>query len=80
MVRAEAHVQEVIGLNPAVYWMDVSNASYYISNESNEKEKNKGRQMGHTKNKNKKIYTVYKVSFEYLPRCLFQNDEIDLEL
>jgi hypothetical protein len=52
--------------------MYVSDASYYISKE---KKKNKGSQMGHTKNK---IYK--KVSFEYLPSCLFQNAEIDLEL
>jgi hypothetical protein len=35
-----------VGSNPAVYWMDVSNASYYISNE---KKKNKDSQMGHIK-------------------------------
>jgi hypothetical protein len=43
----DLRIQEVMGLNPAVYWMDVSNASYY---KSNEKKKKKGRQMGHTKN------------------------------
>jgi hypothetical protein len=37
-----------MGSNPAVYWMDVSDASYYIFNEKG----NKGSQMGHTK----KIY------------------------
>ncbi len=43
-----AHDQEVVGSNPgAVYWMDVSDASYYIQ-ENNE---NKGSQMGHTKKK-----------------------------
>ena len=42
------HVQEVMGSNPAVYWMDVSDASYYIFIE---KKKNKGSQMGHTKKK-----------------------------
>jgi hypothetical protein len=43
-----AHVQEVVGLNPAVYWMDVSDAnSYYIFNEKG----NKGSQMGLTKKK-----------------------------
>ncbi len=41
VVRAE----EVVGLNPAVYWMDVSDASYYIFNEK----ANKGSQTGHTK-------------------------------
>jgi hypothetical protein len=41
-----AHDQEVVGLKPdTVYWMDVSNASYYIQ-ENNE---NKGSQTGHTK-------------------------------
>ena len=44
-----AHDQEVMGSNPGtVYWMDVSDASYYIQ-ENNE---NKGSRMGHTK-KNK---------------------------
>jgi hypothetical protein len=52
VVRAEAHVQEVVGLNPALYWINVSDASYYISNE---KKNNKGSQMGHTKNKQKKV-------------------------
>jgi hypothetical protein len=33
-----------VGLNPSVYWMDVSEASYYIENKNN-----KGIQMGHTK-------------------------------
>jgi hypothetical protein len=41
----KAHVQEFVVLNPAVYWMDVSYASYYIFNEKG----NKGSQMGHTK-------------------------------
>ncbi len=36
----KAHVQEVVGSNPAVYLMDVSDASYYIFNE----EGNKGSQ------------------------------------
>jgi hypothetical protein len=37
-----------MGSNPgAVYWMDVSDASYYIQ-ENNE---NKGSRMGHTKKK-----------------------------
>jgi hypothetical protein len=34
-----------VGLNLAVYWMDVSDASYYIFNEK----ANKGSQTGHTK-------------------------------
>jgi hypothetical protein len=37
-----------MGLNPTVYWMDVSDASYYILIE---KKKKKGSQMGHTKTK-----------------------------
>ncbi len=46
-----AHGQEVVGSNPGtVYWMDVSDASYYIQ-ENNE---NKGSRMGHTKKKEKK--------------------------
>jgi hypothetical protein len=41
-----AHDQEIVGSNPGtVYWMDVSDASYYII----EKIENKGSQMGHTK-------------------------------
>jgi hypothetical protein len=32
VVRAVG-IQEVVGSNPAIYWMDVSNASYYIFNE-----------------------------------------------
>jgi hypothetical protein len=34
-----------MGLNPVIYWMDVSDASYYIFNDKG----NKGSQMGHTK-------------------------------
>ncbi len=45
MVRA--HVQEVMGLNPAVYWMDVSDASFYVFNEKG----HKGSQVVHTKKK-----------------------------
>jgi len=41
-----AHDQEIVGSNPStVYWMDVSNASYYIKR----KFENKGSQMGRTK-------------------------------
>jgi hypothetical protein len=37
-----------MGLNPGtIYWMDVSNASYYINIQENNE--NKGSQMGHTK-------------------------------
>jgi hypothetical protein len=32
----KAHVQKVVGSNPAVYWMDVSGASYYV-HENNKK-------------------------------------------
>jgi hypothetical protein len=45
-----------VGSNPAVYWMDVSYASYYIFNEKG----NKGSQMGHTKKKIKK--NIYKIT------------------
>jgi hypothetical protein len=38
-------VLEDVGLNPAVHWMDVSNASYHIPKNN----KNKDSQMGHTK-------------------------------
>jgi hypothetical protein len=38
-------MQEVVGSNPAVYWMDGSDASYYIFNEKG----NQGRQMAQTK-------------------------------
>jgi hypothetical protein len=44
-----------VGSNPAVYWMDVSDASYYIFNEKG----NKGSQMGHTK----KIFKKKKKKF-----------------
>jgi hypothetical protein len=37
-----------MGLNPAKYWMDESDTMYYMSNE---KKKNKGSQIGHSKNK-----------------------------
>ncbi len=45
MVRAEGLHPRGRGLNPLVYWMDASDASYYIFNEKG----NKGSQMGHTK-------------------------------
>jgi hypothetical protein len=42
-----AHNQEVVGSNPGtVYWMAVSDASYYINTKIT---KNKGSQMGNTK-------------------------------
>jgi hypothetical protein len=52
-----AHDQEIMGSNPCtVYWMDVSDASYY----NKRKIENKGSQMGHTKkyfkNKTKKLH------------------------
>jgi hypothetical protein len=34
-----------VGSNPGIYWMDVSDAGYYIFNESG----NKGSQIRHTK-------------------------------
>jgi len=71
VVRAEAHVQEVMGLNPAVYWMDVSNAITYPM---------KRKRINVAKWGTPKTIYLYKVSFEYLPSCLFQNDEIYLEL
>ena len=47
-----AHDQEIVGSNPGtVYWMDVSDASYYII----ENIENKGSQMGHTKKIFKKV-------------------------
>jgi hypothetical protein len=45
VVWQKAHVQEVVGSNPTVCWIDESDASYYIFNEKG----NKGSQMGHTK-------------------------------
>jgi hypothetical protein len=45
----------IVGSNPGtVYWMDVSDASYYIQ-ENNE---NKGSRMGHTKKILKKNFNV----------------------
>jgi hypothetical protein len=45
VVRAEGSRPRGRGLNPAVYWMVVSDANYFKSNEK----KNKGSQMGHIK-------------------------------
>jgi hypothetical protein len=59
----KTQVQEVVGSNPAIYWMNVSNASYYIFNEKG----NKGSQVGHTtKNIFKKELKVLR-----LLRCRF---------
>ncbi len=59
-----AHDQEVVGSNPGtVYWMDVSDASYYIQ-ENNE---NKGSRMGHTK----KIFKKKRVSLDLLSSIFF---------
>jgi hypothetical protein len=45
-LRLRTHDQEVVGSNPStVYWMDVSDASYYIHKNN----KNKGSGMGQTK-------------------------------
>jgi hypothetical protein len=47
-LRQTAHDLEVVGSNPGtVYWMDVSDASYYINTQENNE--NKGSQMWHTK-------------------------------
>ncbi len=51
MVKADNSWSRGLSLNPdTIYWMDVSDASYYIQNN-----KNKGSQMGHTE-KNKPWY------------------------
>ncbi len=48
-LRQTTHDQEVLSSNPGtVYWMDVSDASYYIQKPMKINE-NKGSQMGHTK-------------------------------
>ncbi len=48
LLRQMAHDQKVVGSNPGtVYWMDVSNASYYINIHKNNE--NKGSRIGHTK-------------------------------
>ena len=53
-----AHDQEVMGSNPdTVYWMDVSNTSYYINIQENNE--NKGGQMGHTKKINIKNCVIH---------------------
>jgi hypothetical protein len=49
-LRRVAHDQEFVGSNPD--WMDVSDASYYIT----ENYRNKGSQMGNTKKYKKDIY------------------------
>jgi hypothetical protein len=47
-LRQRTHDQEVLGLSPdTVYWMDLSDARYYI----HENNKNRGSRMGHTKKK-----------------------------
>ena len=47
-LRQTAHDQEVLGSNPStIYWMNVSDASYYKN--IHENNKNKGSRMGHTK-------------------------------
>jgi hypothetical protein len=49
-----------MGSNPAVYWMNISHASFYIFNGKG----NKGSQMGHTKKIFKKtlFFNIYKLS------------------
>jgi len=49
-----------MGTNPAVYWMDVSKASYYIYNE---KKNNKGSQMGHTKKLKRALIRIRNMIF-----------------
>ncbi len=47
-LRQTAHDIEVVGSNPGtIYWMDVSNASFYKNIQENNE--NKQSQMGHTK-------------------------------
>ena len=59
-----AHDQAAVGLNPGtVYWMNVSNASYYIQ----ENNKNKGSRMGLTTKKI--IKNSYETGF-YKPTIL----------
>ncbi len=53
----KAQVQEVVGSNPAIYWMNVSNASYNIFNEKG----NKGSQKGHAKKKRIKVIETVKI-------------------
>ncbi len=56
------HDQEVVGSNPAVYWMDGYDKKVYIT--YIEKKKNKGSQMGHTKKIRKKSSeSVSKIDF-----------------
>ena len=51
VVKAEDSWSRGCGFeNGTVYWMDVSDASYYIQ----DNKENKGRRMGHTKKKNYK--------------------------
>jgi hypothetical protein len=57
-----AHDIEVVGSNPGtVYWMDVSDASYYINIQENNE--NEGSQMGHTQ---KKYFKTYFILIPYL--------------
>jgi hypothetical protein len=37
VVRAEGSCPRYLGSNPAIYWMDVSDASYYIFTEKGNK-------------------------------------------
>jgi len=69
-LRQTAHDQEVVGSNPGtIYWMDVSDDSYYININVHENNKNKGSQKGHTKKICKKsliVITSYKSSHSLL--------------
>jgi hypothetical protein len=70
-----AHDQEIVGSNHGtVYWMDVSNASYYIQ----EKMKNKGSQMGHTKKIFKTYISILKLNLYVKSGQPFHNKKEDL--
>jgi hypothetical protein len=57
-----------VGSNPAMYWMDVSGASYYIFNEKG----NKGSKRGHTKKKYlKKTARSSGKQFNYISNSFF---------
>ena len=62
-----------MGSNPAVYWMNISHASFYIFNGKG----NKGSQMGHTKkylkkNISKKIKLKLKLKLFFLFNTIYQ--------
>jgi hypothetical protein len=66
-----AHDQEIVGLNPGtVYWMDVSDASYYIT----EKLKIKVAKWGTPKKYLKKLYCVWGAQIFFGGRTLNISD------